>query len=234
MNNIKEDNHMSTEGKIRQYINLTNSCNADCEFCCMWSSSEKSRFMTFEEFKGIIDSKDNLFELQLEGGEPLLHKSMYQFMQYAISTGRCLKIIILTNGFLLYRHLKHLIEFGESNHIPITIKISVNYWLYNMNKNIVQKCREVYEETKENPNFNIILNVRLRHGDDWIVKLIEEAELKDISNIFYLQSYGRYENETEYAKPIIVSNIDDWFVYACDGKNFGKDLIARSNYERRL
>ena len=64
--------------------------------------------------------------------------------------------------------------------------------------------------------------------------MIEEANLKEISNIFYLQSYGRYENETEYSKPIIVQNIDDWFVYACDGKCFGKDLIARSNHEKEV
>lgn len=225
---------MATEVRIRQYINITNSCNADCEFCCMWSSSEKSRFMNFEEFKRIIDAKDNLFELQIEGGEPLLHKDMYHFMQYATNTGRCLKIIILTNGFLLEEHFKHLIEFGERNNISIVIKVSVNYWLYDMDNNIVQKCRKFYDLSKENPNFSIILNVRLRHGDDWIVKLIEEAELKEISNIFYLQSYGRYENEEGYSKPIIVQNIDDWFVYACDGKCFGKDLIARSNYERGL
>lgn len=225
---------MATKGKIRQYINITNSCNADCEFCCMWSSSEKSRFMSYEEFKKIIDSKENLFELQLEGGEPLLHKSMYQFLQYATQTGRCSKIIILTNGFLLDKHLKHLLKLGKGSNIPIVVKISVNYWLYDMDNDIVQKCRNFYDLTKENPNFNIILNVRLRYEDNWIVKLIEEAELKDISNIFYLQSYGRYENKTEYAKPIIVQNIDDWFVYACDGKCFGKDLIARSNYERRL
>lgn len=225
---------MDTEGKIRQYINITNNCNADCEFCCMWSSSEKSRFMSLEEFKRIIDSKYNLFELQIEGGEPLLHKDMYQFLQYATNTGRCLKIIILTNSLLLDKHFKHLIEFGESNNIPIVIKVSVNYWLYDINNKIVQKCKKFYDLTKENPNFNIILNVRLRYGDDWIVKLIEETGLKDISNIFYLQSYGRYENEEGYSKPTIVQNIDDWFVYACDGKCFGKDLIARSDYERRL
>ena len=35
-------------------------------------------------------------------------------------------------------------------------------------------------------------------------------------------------------KPVIVQNIDDWFIYACDGKCFNKDLIARSNYEKEL
>ena len=34
--------------KIRQYINITNNCNANCEFCCMWSDSSKHTFMNFD------------------------------------------------------------------------------------------------------------------------------------------------------------------------------------------
>ena len=128
---------MDATMKIRQYINITNSCNADCEFCCMWSSSKKSRFMSLEEFKEIINSKNNLFELQLEGGEPLLHKDMYQFMQYATDTRKCTKIIILTNGLLLGEHFERLVQFGRNNKIPIVIKASVNYWLYRMDNKIV-------------------------------------------------------------------------------------------------
>ena len=30
---------------IRLYVCLTNSCNANCEFCCMWSSSNKKTYM---------------------------------------------------------------------------------------------------------------------------------------------------------------------------------------------
>ena len=224
---------MSSKMKIRQYINITNSCNADCEFCCMWSSSQNNTFMSIKEFKKIIDEKDNPFELQLEGGEPFLHKKLYSFMHYAAETGRCLKVIILTNGFLLDKHFYHLLDFQKKTQIPVVIKISVNYWLYAIDNEIVQKCQKFYKLSKNNPKIHIVLNVRLRHGDDWIVKLIEEANLKEISNIFYLQSYGRYENETEYSKPVIVQNIDDWFVYACDGTCFGKDLIGRSDYEKR-
>ena len=35
-------------------------------------------------------------------------------------------------------------------------------------------------------------------------------------------------------KPVIVQNIDKWFVYASDGTCFGQDLIARSDYEEKL
>lgn len=219
---------------IRLYINITNSCNANCEFCCMWSSSSKHRFMSFNEFKKIIDSSDDDFELQLEGGEPLMHKDMHLFMEYARSTGRCKKVIILTNGILLNDHLSRFVEFNKHYNVPVLIKMSVNYWLYNMDKESIDKALDYYLATEFIDGVDIKLNVRLRHGDEWLENLIEEKKLTEISNIFYLQSYGKYENETEYDKPVIVQNIDDWFIYACNGKCFNKNLIARSNYEKEL
>ena len=220
--------------KIRQYINITNNCNANCEFCCMWSNSSKHTFMNFDTFKQIIDSKEKHFELQLEGGEPLLHEDIYLFMEYARSTKRCDKIIILTNGILLDKHLKRLVNFYKEYQIPIDIKISINYWLYNMDNKILEKALDYYSSIEFVDNVNIILNVRLRHEDEWLRDLIKDYHLENISNIFYLQSYGKLENNKEYDKPVIVQNIDDWFIYACDGKCFNKDLIARSNYERML
>lgn len=219
---------------IRQYINITNNCNANCEFCCMWSDSSKKTFMNFYTFKKIIDSKDEKFELQLEGGEPLLHKDIYLFMEYARSTGRCTKIIILTNGFLLDEHLSRLVSFHKYYKIPILIKMSFNYWLYNIDNGLLDKALDYYLSTEFIDGFEFKLNVRLRHNDEWVRDLIKEKNLEEISNIFYLQSYGKYEKEEKYDKPIIVQNIDDWFVYACDGKCFNKDLIARSNYERDI
>lgn len=219
---------------IRQYINLTNKCNANCEFCCMWSDSSKNRFITFEEFKEIIDSKKEDFELQLEGGEPLMHKDMYLFMEYARSTQRCKKIIILTNGILLDEHLPRLVDFHKNYKIPILIKMSINYWLYRLDKTSLDKALNYYYDVEFIDGVDIVFNVRLRHEDNWLKDLLEEKSLTSHSNIFFLQSYGKFEDQDEYEKPIIVQNIDDWFIYSCDGKCFGKDLIARSNYEKEL
>ena len=97
----------------RLYFNLTNKCNEKCEFCCMYSEPHKNTFLNFDTYKEIIDSKKEDFELQLEGGEPLLHKDLYLFMEYARSTNRCKKIIILTNGILLDKHLTRLVDFHQ-------------------------------------------------------------------------------------------------------------------------
>ena len=47
------------------------------------AAAERNKFMNFDTFKGIIDSDIEDFELQLEGGEPLLHNDLYLFMEYA-------------------------------------------------------------------------------------------------------------------------------------------------------
>jgi hypothetical protein len=49
-----------------------------------------------------------------------------------------------------------------------------------------------------------------------------------------LQSYGKFFENKDYDKPIISQNIGNWFIYASDGKGFKKNLINRSNYEKKL
>lgn len=218
---------------IRLYINLTNKCNSDCPFCCMYSGKEKNTFMDFDVFKSIVDGKGDDFELQLEGGEPLLHPLMLLFMWYAYSTGRCKKIIILTNGKLLSDYLEEVITFMSRTEIPIEIKMSLNYWLYKENPHIFKQARDLYCATEFVDDISVKFNVRMRHGDEWIIDLLKENKIYEQSNVFYLQSYGRMAG-TDYEKPVIVQNVDDWFIYSCDGKCFDKDLIARSEHEKGL
>ena len=81
----------------RLYINITNKCNVECPFCCMYSK------------QAITD---------------LLHKNLFLFLEYAVSTNRCTKIILLTNGILLEEHINRLIDFSSWNQILLEIKVS--------------------------------------------------------------------------------------------------------------
>ena len=214
----------------RLYINLTNHCNTNCPFCCMYSGTNKNRFMSFEIFKEIINSCDDQFELQLEGGEPLLHNDLFLFIEYAIHTQRCKKIIILTNGILIEKYMKRLIDIANWNKIMIECKISINYWLLELDDNFLFKMNKLVFATKFIENINILFNVRKRKSDDWIDEELKKYQLYDKSNIFYFQSYGKLK-DSNYEKPVIVQNIENWKVYASDGTCFGQDLIARSEYE---
>lgn len=232
------DGMMKTKMKTgkRLYINITNRCNTDCPFCCMYSGRSNKRDMDFETYKRIIDGCGREFELQLEGGEPLLHPNLYLFMEYARSTGRCRKILILTNGFLLEEHMKRLVMFAGYYHMALEIKVSINYWLIRENKEHLERIRYLLFSTEFIPEITMVCNVRLRNqGDEGLKREIEEdGLLSKYSNIYYLQSYGRLSEDSTYEKPVIVQNIEEFELYASDGTSFGMDLIARSEYEKEV
>lgn len=218
----------------RLYIDITNKCNTECPFCCMYSGRSNSREMDFDTYKKIIDSCDKEFELQLEGGEPLLHSDLYLFMEYARYTKRCRKILILTNGILLEQHIKRLVMFTDRYKIPLEIKVSINYWLLRENSGHLEHIKYLLFSTEFIPGITIVCNVRLRNqGDEELRKKVEEDKLLSrYSNIYYLQSYGRLSPDSTYTKPVIVQNIEEFELFASDGTSFGTDLIARSEYEK--
>jgi molybdenum cofactor biosynthesis enzyme MoaA len=200
----------------------------------MYSDPNKSIFLNFDKFKEIIDSKNDYYELQLEGGEPFLHQHFYLFLEYAYYTKKCSKIIISTNGIILNDHLQKLINFHSSSNIPIVIKRSINYHLYNLDNNIFRKCRDLYIATEFIEGFDIKFNVRIEKDDTFIIEKLKEFKIFEQSNIYNFQKYGRLSDDKKYSEPFICQNIDDWFIYACDGTCFGKDLISRSKYEKIL
>ena len=200
----------------------------------MSSGKHKNTFMSFNTFKDIIDSCSSEFELQLEGGEPLLHGDLYLFLWYAHSTQRCKRVIITTNGMLLRTHIEPLIWFASHTNIKVLIKRSINYHLINENKNLLKECRDMHLATEFIDIFDIRFNVRLRHGDEELIELLKVNKIFDQSDVYYLQSYGKLEDNTEYEKPVIKQNVDAWFLYSCDGANFGTDLVARANHEKDL
>ena len=150
----------------RLYINITNHCNTDCPFCCMYSGRDKNSFMDFDTFKGIIDECDGEFELQLEGGEPLTHKALFLFMEYAVSTGRCKKILILSNGILMKKFLKRIVEFANWNRILVELKLSINYWLIEQVDSFLEDMNQISFATEDLEFVNVVFNVRKRKDVD--------------------------------------------------------------------
>lgn len=220
-------------GGTRLYINITNACNTDCPFCCMYSGTDKGRYMKFETYQSILDSCAGELEVQLEGGEPLLHPELFRFADYASGTGRCRKLIILTNGLALPQYMEKLTEFSVSNNMPLELKISVNYWLMQTESRHLQNLRALIQAAAATPTVQIRLNVRKRKtGDEAIETELEQCGLLPYSNIYYLQSYGKLKGSPLYEGPVIVQNISNWGLYASDGTYFGQDLVARSEYEK--
>lgn len=225
---------MTQKATKRLYINVTDRCNTNCPFCCMYSGTDNKLDMSFDTYKTIVDNTgDQIFELQLEGGEPLIFGNLYLFIEYAISTKRCAKVIILTNGIELEKNIRRLVELHQWYGVEFMLKVSVNYHLLNTVPNHLRTIADLVFATELLPKFNIELNTRKRHTDEWIDNEVEAFGLADISRSFELQSYGRMTG-SNYEGVKIVQNIDSWEIYAVDGKCFGTDLVARSEYEKKL
>jgi len=114
------------------YIEITNSCNLNCDFCI--KNNRKIKFITEDEFKIILekikDYTDYLYFHVL--GEPLLHPNINELIDIASTN---FKVNITTNGYLIDRIKENknirqlnisLHSFNENN------KISLNEYLDNI------------------------------------------------------------------------------------------------------
>lgn len=221
------------QGK-RLYVSLTNDCTTSCPFCCMNSGEGKKTYLTFDVYRSIVDACELPYELQLEGGEPLIHPSLWLFVEYGLSTGRCKKLIVVTNGKHLDEFLERLVIVRKAHpQIEFEVKVSLNYWLLKEDEGLLPRVERALFATQYIPNLSLLLNVRERVSDDY-TPLLEERGLLEHSNVYKLQSYGKLEGSKAYAKPVIVQNIQEWELFGSDGKSFGQDLIARADAEKEL
>ncbi len=90
------------------YVEITKACNLKCRFCPS-SSVNSHEYLSFESFKHIIDQiKDYTDGIYLHIlGEPLLHKEVFDFIEYA---SKYLKVSLTTNGHLIKNHYFELIN----------------------------------------------------------------------------------------------------------------------------
>jgi hypothetical protein len=159
---------------------------------------------------------------------------IFLFIEYAIATSRCKKVLILSNGLELKKYMKRFIDIANWNKILFEFKISINYHLINTQKDFLYNLNLLLFSVKFLEYIKITFNVRKRNkGDENLEEELKKYGLFENSNIYYLQSYGKLSG-SDYDKPVIVQNIDNWKIYACDGTCFEQDLIARSNYEGGL
>lgn len=185
-----------------------------------------------------FDNIDDEFEVQLEGGEPMIHPEYDKILSYFNSHPKCIKIILTTNGTLLPYKEEELIEYFKKITKPFLLKPSVNHYLAKRDVHIWERCVNIKKVFQTMPNMTLLLNVRRRKGvmfdEEWLVEMLKMKNLEDCSNVFFLQRYGFAKNEMSYELPFIVKNPVEFYLYSPDGKNFDQDLIARSNHMEEL
>lgn len=223
----------------RFYLAITNNCNRSCEFCSMFSRPGLQSFMSLAWIKEKLDTEKWGFEVQLEGGEPCIHPEFVSIIRYLNEHPYCIKIILTTNASTLPWKEADLIDWFKLFDKPFVIKPSINHHLIKRDKHLFYKCQNMKKAIKYFTNGQLILNVRLRRSaetndDKWIVDELNKRNLLDCSNVFYIQRYGFAAEDEKYELPFVIENPLDFYLYSPDGKNFGQDLIARSEHMKKL
>ena len=218
-------------------INITNKCNLECSFCCVYGSPQNSSFIDFNKFKEIIDEyKDYSIYVKLEGGEPLLHPRLFLFIEYLATLKNLKKLIIQTNGTLLEEHADHIIKDSIRLSIPIELKIAINHNVLNVNKNHMTLCKALLYKSLKIPTLSISYAVRYLNETDLenLLSIIDEYSIPRIyCDVDIFRAYGRL-TDSEYPMVGDTCCSYNWVCYASDGTCFGTDLVARSEHEKLI
>ncbi len=105
-------------------IEVTTYCNLKCFYCPI--ESIKHKHMTFDTFKGIIDSLEEPSYILLQGtGESLLNKELHSFMKYAKTKNHKLRLI--TNGTIelkedYLKELDHILYSVDEYNSELQVK----------------------------------------------------------------------------------------------------------------
>lgn len=195
----------------------------------MYCGPEGKTFITFERFRESLPQAGE-FEAQLEGGEPTAHPLFQNFVRILREEERCTKIIVSTNGTLLPRTEKGVSGWLDSLGRSFTIKLSINHYLLGKDPGLLGLAQLLARQIESRDGGSLVLNVRLRKGaagdDKNVVEKVEKAGLSHLSNIFFLQRYGRASNEESWETPFLVGY--NFTMINPDGASFGQDMQARS------
>ena len=104
-NYAKQDFKIPKVKLIYAWLEITEACNLKCIHCYGqfgYPKIDKKEILTTQEWKGIIDRLINFGcrNIQLIGGEPMVHKDFYEILEYAHKQGMK-KIDVFTNATLI-------------------------------------------------------------------------------------------------------------------------------------
>ena len=192
------------------YLEITNGCNLNCDFCI--KNKRKITNISFDNYKYIIDKiKDYTDEIYLHVlGEPLMHKEINEFIDYAYNKG--LLVNITTNGYLIKRikDNKHIHRLNISVHsYNIKYGILLSEYLDNIFE-VIDKLRSEtfislrlwinskdndkvldYINKRYNTNINKVNdNEKIKVTNNLIIDTFHEFIWPDLSNNYYSE-YGR-------------------------------------------
>ena len=149
------------------YLELTEKCNFHCQYCYNSSEIQKAEILDEKTVKTVLDeiSKTDFPGVVFSGGEPFLHPSVYELIDYSIKCG--VKPTVITNASLLDSEtLKELLDK------PLTLQLTFD-----------GAKAETHGITRGRENYHHIIN---------ILKLAKERDRTDKLNIRFNISRFNY------------------------------------------
>lgn len=222
----------------RLYFAVTNDCNRRCPFCSVGSRPGLTTYLPLGTFESLLP-REGIFEVQLEGGEPLLHPDLLAMARAARATGRCARVVLSTNGVLLPDEEAPLATALAAFGAPFTLKLSLNHHLLETDPRHLSRAlaaaRVVTRWRAEGTDVALVLNLRRRRGGDEdrpLLARVEALGLMPFANDFFLQRYGLARDDERLLPPHLAGT--DFTLVNPDGSTHGTDLVRRSDAMRRL
>ncbi len=180
------DGHGRKVRKLR--VSLTDKCNLRCHYCMPADAKfmNEERYLSPDEYGEIINElcSFGLEELRITGGEPLLRKSLDEFLE-VIKKMPLKKIGLTTNAVLLERYLDHLWESGV-HHLNISLDSlnHENFRRITRGNNLSKVLRNI--EAAKEKGFEVKINVVAMKGinDHEVFDFVRYSKNMDIEARF--------------------------------------------------
>lgn len=164
------------------HVSLSNHCNSSCRMCFptysshlttnlkkinelpenhtvleQWSNDDEK----WQNFLELIKDNQNLLSLHFMGGEPLLHKRFYEFVDWAIENNQTnYYLTFVTNGTIYNKDLFQKLEKFKTVHLELSVEnfgLTNNYIRIDSTYNEVLKNYKLYKNHAKSLNFTIVL-----------------------------------------------------------------------------
>ena len=167
------------------YINITNACNAKCEFCLNACNQDIGK-LNLIELKSILDLvHKNISRISISGGEALLYPKELEELLKLVQTYNK-NIIVNTNGAYLLKNLDMLNKYDIGS-----IQLSRHHYEDEKNNEVFKVNTISFEDLK-----NLKLNADLRinclliknyiDSKEEIIKFLEKISETDIAQVGFI------------------------------------------------
>lgn len=189
------------------YLEVTRACNLKCVHCLNNSGVKLENQLEYEEFIKLIKvfSENGLQEIRFTGGEPLVHKNIYDMIKLATENG--IYTSIGTNGTLITKEVaKRLKESGLKKAI-----ISID--------GMEEKHDEIRGEGNYKRTIMAIENLEEEGIEVRVNSVIMKSNIEDIINL--AKKFNKEKRSLMIRR----------FIESGRGENLVDNVLAQKDYE---